>query len=66
MKDSAILYPVPCRAALRRLRNEIGVDEDVAYKMLLMTAALMDLRPEDDRVVRMILADCGIEESEIA
>ena len=64
--DSTILYPAPCRAGIRRLRNEIGIDEDTGYRMLLMTAALMDLRPEDERVVQMILKDCGIEESEIA
>jgi len=27
-----------------------------------MTAALMDLRPEDDEVMRMILQDCGVKD----
>ena len=36
------------------------VSEETAYSMILMTAALMDLRPDDDQVVDMILEDCGI------
>ena len=28
--------------------------------MMLLTATLMDLRPEDESVVDMILSDCGI------
>lgn len=54
------MYPARCRKGIEILRNEIGVDEDVAWKMMLMTATLMDLRPEDDAVVDIILADCGI------
>ena len=36
----------------------------VAYAMMLMTATLMDLHPEDDEVVHLILQDCGIEDSD--
>ena len=46
--------------------HEIGVDIETAYAMILMTAAMMDLRPEDDEVVHIILQDCGIEDSDIA
>ena len=37
-----------------------------AYAMMVMTAALMDLRPEDERVVHIILQDCGIEDGDAA
>lgn len=55
------MYPKSCRKSVRTLMNEIGVDAETAYNMMKMTALLMDLRPEDDEVVEMILQDCGIE-----
>ena len=64
--DKTILYPRNCRNNIRRLTEEIGVNAETAYAMMLMTAALMDLRPEDESVAHMILQDCGIEDSEIA
>lgn len=56
----AILYPAPCRPSIRRITSVIGVSVETAYAMMLMTATLMDLKPEDDDVVRMIFQDCGI------
>ena len=57
---SECMYPVNCRKAIRRLMNEISVSSSTAYAMILMTATLMDLRPEDERVVDIILEDYGI------
>lgn len=54
-------YPKRCRASIQMLTNEIGVDAEVAYRMMLMTAMLMDLHPEDEQVVHIILQDCGVE-----
>lgn len=34
---------------------------EIAYAQMLMTALLMDLHPEDEEVVHMILEDCGVE-----
>lgn len=64
--ERAIIYPKPCRKSIRILNSEIGVSDETAYAMMLMTAALMDLNPEDDEVVHLILRDCGLEDSEIA
>ena len=58
---SLIAYPKNCRKSIRIIKNEIGASEDTAYAMMLLTAALMDLRPEDDEVLDMILKDCGLE-----
>ena len=60
MKDSTIMYPKICRRNILRLMNTIGVGPETAYAMMLMTATLMDLHPEDDAVAEMILEDCGI------
>ena len=43
-----------------RITNAIGVSPETAYAMMLMTATLMDLHPEDEQVADMILEDCGI------
>ena len=64
--DAAIMYPRACRENIRCIVSEIGTSAETAYAMMLMTATLMDLRPEDDEVVHIILQDCGIEDSEIA
>lgn len=55
-----MLYAEACSRLTRRIRDAVPVSEETAYKMILMTAALMDLRPDDDRVVDMILEDCGV------
>jgi len=61
-----LTYPKNCRKNIRRLMDEIGTDAQTSYGMMLLTATLMDLNPEDEAVVHMILQDCGIEDSEIA
>ena len=60
MKDPTIMYPKNCRKNINRIVNAIGASVETTYAMMLMTAMLMDLRPEDDEVADMILEDCGI------
>lgn len=60
MKDPTIMYPKNCRKNIRRIVNAIGASVETTYAMMLMTAMLMDLQPEDDAVADMILEDCGI------
>lgn len=62
--DDTIMYPKKCRKSIRRLSEEVGMSIETAYAMMLMTALLMDLHPEDDEVVHIILQDCGIEDSD--
>ena len=59
--DSTIMYPKNCRKNIKLIVNEIGASVETAYAMMLMTALLMDLNPEDDEVAEMILKDCGVE-----
>ncbi len=60
--DATIMYPKKCRRSIKTIVNEVGASVETAYAMILMTALLMDLHPEDDEVVHMILRDCGIED----
>ena len=53
-------FPKRCRESIRRITNETGIPIETAYAMMLMTATLMDLKPEDEQVVDIILADCGV------
>ena len=64
--DCLNIYPKQCRKQIKRLTSAVGMSADIAYSMMLMTAALMDLRPEDDEVADIILEDCGIFPKEIA
>ena len=58
--DPTTIYPKSCRKNINRIVNAIGASVETTYAMMLMTAMLMDLRPEDDEVADMILEDCGI------
>lgn len=62
MTCTKITYPKVCRNSIRLLNALIHVSDETAYAMLTMTATLMDLRPEDSKVLHTILQDCGIEE----
>lgn len=64
--DSTIMYPKCCRKNLKRLMSATGINVETIYSMMLMTAALMDLHPEDDEVAEIILEDCGIFPKSIA
>lgn len=59
MNDMA-LYPKRCSRNLHRIVDATGASVETAYGMMLMTAMLMDLHPEDEEVADMILEDCGI------
>ena len=59
--DSLIMYPKECRRSIKRLTEEVGMSIEIAYAQMLMTALLMDLHPEDEEVVHIILEDCGVE-----
>ena len=59
--DRAIMYPKKCRKSINTIVNEVGASVETAYAMMLMTAALMDLKPEDEEVIHIILEDCGVE-----
>ena len=49
-----------CEKSIRRIVNVTGIDEETVYAMLLMTASLMDLRPEDEKTADLVLQDIGI------
>lgn len=53
-------YPPRCKRNIRTLCERLCTDDATAYSMLLMTAALMDLKPEDDKTVKLVLEDCGV------
>ena len=51
-------YESSCRKLISLLSSILNVDADAAYTMMLFTAALYDLPPDDEEVVRIILNDC--------
>ena len=54
------MYPERCEKSVSKISRLTGTNKDTAYAMLLMTAMLMDLHPEDEDVLRMVLEDCGV------
>lgn len=58
--DQILTYPKLCHKNIRRIVTAIGACPETAYAMILMTAMLMDLHPEDEQVANMILEDCGL------
>lgn len=60
------MYPKRCQKGVQILSDTVGMSKDTAYAMMLMTAALMDLQPEDEKVIHIILQDCGIEDGDVA
>lgn len=61
MTSGIDMFPVACRKNIRRLVNRLSTDCDTAYAMILLTATLMDLTPEDPKVAEMVLNDCGLD-----
>jgi len=53
-------FPARYRKNIRKIMLFLNAEAHTAYSMILMTAALMDLHPEDPEVVDIILSDCGI------
>lgn len=64
--DSEKRYPNACKAGIQRITRTVSVDTESAYAMMLMVSLLMDLPPEDEKVVQIILHDCGACERELA
>lgn len=60
MTDQTIMYPKKCRKNIKRIVDAVGASVETAYAMMLLTATLMDMCPEDEAVADMILEDCGI------
>ena len=56
-------YPRKCHRNIRRLCTVLCTDAETAYAMILLTAVLADLHPEDEQVVGMIMDDCNVEVS---
>lgn len=54
------MFPRRYKKNVDRIVSAIGASPETAYAMILLTATLMDLRPDDDSIVDMILEDCGI------
>ena len=52
------LFPESARPNIDTIMANVKTDEDTAYAMMLMTAALMDLCPADPKVAEIILDDC--------
>jgi len=53
-------YPARYHKNIKRLCNMLCTQPETAYAMMLLTATLSDLRPDDEQVVTMILNDCGV------
>ena len=51
--DPVMSYPKTCRKNITRIMNAVGSPAETTYAMMLMTAMLMDLRPDDERVADM-------------
>ena len=64
--DDMNRYPHECRGNIRKLSLMLSSDPGTVYRSMLTVAALMDLRPEDNRVVESILMDYGMDGTEIA
>lgn len=57
-------YPERSRKNVQKITASVPVSEETAYAMMLMTAMLMDLSPDDERIPEMILKDCGVAEAD--
>lgn len=60
--DDLSIYPGRCRRNIKRLMSTLSADADTSYKLMQMTAILTDLSIDDNKVVDIILNDCGIEQ----
>lgn len=51
-------YPEKYRQNIRTVMQAVRTDAETTMTVMLMTAALMDLNPEDPKVAEIILDDC--------
>lgn len=49
-----------CRKFVSLLASLLGVGEETAYTMMLFTAALTDLSPDDEEVFRILLRNSAV------
>jgi len=56
------VYTKGCRKNICRLMHMFSTDAETVFSMMRMTSSLMDVSVEDDRVVRAIMDDCGIDD----
>lgn len=54
-------FPKRYSKNIKRLMDMLTTDAETAFAMMVMTATLMDLNPDDEEVVDMILTDCNVE-----
>ena len=54
-------YPARYHKNIKKLCSMLCTEPCTAFAMMLLTATLSDLRPDDEQVVTMILNDCGVE-----
>ena len=54
-------YPKYCRKNINRLMRMLSADAETVYAMMKMTAILMDLDMDDNKVAEAILMDCGVD-----
>jgi len=54
-------YPAANRRSIVKLSSMLSTDYQTAYAMMLLTTALMDLHPNDSKVIDTILTDCHVE-----
>lgn len=57
------MYAKKCKDGIKTLMEEVGMDVGTAYFAILTVSTLMDLHPEDEEVIHIILRDCGVEVS---
>ena len=50
-------YPETCRENIQTILNAVETEAGTVYAMILLTATLMDLRPDDPKVAEIILED---------
>ena len=54
-------YPRRYRKNINKLMYMLCADAETVFSMMKMTALLMDLDLDDDRVACAILMDCGVD-----
>lgn len=50
-------YSDACKANIQTIISAVDTEIETAYSMILLTATLMDLSPEDPKVAEIILED---------
>lgn len=50
-------YSDACKANIKTIISAVDTEIKTAYSMILLTATLMDLNPEDPKVAEIILED---------